>query len=365
MMTQTLPTCGIDHLLQNESLLASLAGKKIALVTNQNSLTQTYQLTAHTLAKKLGGGLRCILTPEHGWSGFVGEGIKVADGFDSTLQLPLFSLYGGDKRYLDFFQKEFIDCLIIDLQDVGLRCYTYVSTCAKLLEACADLPLEVIVCDRPNPLGSAVRGPLLDPAFRSLVGYVNTPFQHGQTMGQLLLNFNNDMGEKSLFLTVMPCQPYYEPYTYPWIPPSPNLPSWEAVLLYPALVLLEGTNISEGRGTSLPFTCFGAPGLNHHLVVDYINHLESGIQARPVTFTPQVSKFKGQDCQGVHLLLTDPLNMNAFEFGLKMLVYLKAHYSDFQWIKMAQNKDAYFIDYLVGTNSLRLGIEEDIDEKET
>jgi uncharacterized protein YbbC (DUF1343 family) len=151
---------------------------------------------------------------------------------------------------------------------------------------------------------------------------------------------------------------------YPWIPPSPNLPSWEAVLLYPALVLLEGTNISEGRGTSLPFTCFGAPGLNHHLVVDYINHLERGVQARPVTFTPQTSKFVGQDCHGVHLLLTDPLNMNAFEFGIRILMFLKAHYSDFQWINTAKNKDAYFIDYLVGTNSLRQGMEESLDEKE-
>src|SRR5258708_7344288 len=133
-MIQQPPPCGIDVLLQDETLINSLAKKRVGLVTNQNSLTQNYRLSAHALAEKLGDGLKCILTPEHGWSGFIAEGIKVGDGFDATLGLPIFSLYGGRKKFLEFFQKESIDCLVIDLQDVGLRCYTYVSTCARLLE---------------------------------------------------------------------------------------------------------------------------------------------------------------------------------------------------------------------------------------
>lgn len=359
-MTQKLPICGIDVLLQDEALLHTLAKKRIGLVTNQNALTQNYKLSAHALAAKLGNALKCILTPEHGWSGFVAEGIKVGDGFDSTLQLPVFSLYGGGKKLLEFFPQESIDCLLIDLQDVGLRCYTYISTCAKLLEACSDFPLEVIVCDRPNPLGPAVRGPALDPQFRSFVGYVDTPFQHGQTMGQLLSGVNS-----RLPLTVVPCQPYHQPFHYPWISPSPNLPSWESVLLYPGLVLLEGTNISEGRGTSLPFTCFGAPGLNNALLIDYLNSLEaSGIRARPVTFTPQASKHAGVACEGVHILLTDPLKVNAFALGIHLVHFLKEHYPPFKWEEMINKKDAYFIDYLLGTSSLRLGIEEGLDIEE-
>lgn len=331
---------GIDALLQNTSLLAALAKRNVALVTNQNALTQTYQLSAYALSEHLGKGLRCILTPEHGWSGLIGEGIKIGDGFEPHLKLPLFSLYGGNKSYLEFFRQESIDCLIIDLQDVGVRCYTYVSTCAKLIET---LSLEVIVCDRPNPLGPAVKGPLLNPQFRSIVGYVDTPFQHGQTMGQLLSPFSQS-------LTVIPCEPYHQPYAYPWIPPSPNLPSWEAVLLYPGLVLLEGTNVSEGRGTGLPFTCLGAPGLDHTLLVEYIRELNLGIEARPITFTPQAGKFAGQACQGVHLLLTDPLNVKAFELGLRIVSFLRKNYDAFQWVMY---KERYFIDDLLGTDVLR------------
>lgn len=357
-MIQTLPLAGIDALLQNESLLTSLAKRNIGLVTNQNSLTQNYRLSAHVLREKFGNRLKCILTPEHGWSGLISEGVKVGDGFDSILQLPLFSLYGGAKKFLEFFEKESIDCLLIDLQDVGLRCYTYVSTCAKLLEACANLPLEVIVCDRPNPLGPYIRGPLLDPRFRSFVGYVDTPFQHGQTMGQLLSTFNGPP------LTIIPCPSYHQPYHYPWIPPSPNLPTWDAVLLYPALVLLEGTNVSEGRGTSFPFTCLGAPGLNNRLLVDHLNCLDSGIRARPITFTPQTGKFAGRECQGAQILLVDPLNINGFELGVKIICFLKEYYSDFQWERMVRNKEEYFIDYLLGTDSLRLGIEEGLSEKD-
>lgn len=352
-MTFYRPPCGIDFLLQDDVLLSSLARKRVGLVTHQNALTQSYRLSAHALAEQIGGSLKGILTPEHGWSGFMAEGIKIGDGFDLILQIPVFSLYGGDKAYLDFI-KNHIDLLLIDLQDVGLRCYTYVSTCAQLLEACSDFPLEVMICDRPNPLGPHVRGPDLDPNFRSLVGYVHVPYQHGQTMGGLLSTVNTQLP-----LTVVPCQSYHQPHQYPWIPPSPNLPSWEAVLLYPGLVLLEGTNISEGRGTSLPFTCFGAPGLNNMLLVDYLNQMD-GIQVRPLTFTPQSGKHEDVECNGVHILLLDPLNVNAFELGLKILIFLKTHYLDFQWIG---KKDKYFIDYLLGTSFLRTAIEAGLDCK--
>lgn len=356
-MNQSLPLCGIDKLLQDESLLALLTKRRIGLVTNQNTLTQDYQLVAHALAKRLGDSLKCILTPEHGWSGFVAEGIKVGDGFDPTLGLPIFSLYGGEGKYLEFIQQNQLDLLLIDLQDVGVRCYTYVSTCAQLLEACSDLPLEVIICDRPNPLGPSIEGPSLDPRFRSLVGYVSTPFQHGQTIGQLLSDFNQSM-DRSLPLTSISCHPYHHPYQYPWIPPSPNLPSWESVLLYPALVLLEGSNISEGRGTGLPFTSLGAPGLNQAPLVAYLNQIDEGIRVRPLTFTPQAGKHKGVECQGVHIIITDFSKLKAFETGINILSFLKKDYENFVWEKMINKTDEYFIDYLAGTSSLRMAIDE-------
>ncbi len=353
-MFQALPPCGIDFLLKNEGLLENLSQKKIGLLTHQNALTQNYKPSAFVLRERLGEALRCILTPEHGWSGFIPDGIEIDHGFDSELKCPLFSLYGGDKKYLDFMRDENIEALLIDLQDVGLRCYTYVATCAQLLEACAGTSLEIIICDRPNPLGSSSKGPQLEPRYRSLVGYLNVPFQHGQTMGELLTTYNQSLGEKKLPLTVIPCQRFHQPFHYPWIPPSPHLPSWEAVLLYPALVLLEGTTISEGRGTSIPFTSLGAPGLDHLSLVNFLNEIEkSGIRARPLTFTPTSSKFKGQDCQGAHLLLTDPAQLDAFSLGIKIISFLKDHSPGFEWTPMENKKDAYFIDYLLGTSSFR------------
>ena len=362
-MSVRLPSSGIDTLLQDEALLASLSKKRVGMVTNQNSLTQHYELSAHALAKRLGPLLKCILTPEHGWSGLVREGVKIGDEFDNSLQRPVFSLYGGHKKYLEFIDDQ-LDLLLIDLQDVGVRCYTYVSTCAQLVKACSDFSLEVIVCDRPNPLGPHIRGPLLDPHLRSLVGYVDTPFQHAQTMGTLLSEFNQARNAP-LSLTVIPCQSYHQPYYYPWIPPSPNLPTWDAVLLYPGLVLLEGTNISEGRGTSFPFSCFGAPGLNKTALVDYLNNLKnSGIRARPITFTPQSGKHAGVACEGAQILLVDPLNINAFELGLKIILFLNENYPNFQWEEMINKKNEYFIDYLLGTSLFREGVEQGLNVEE-
>lgn len=362
-MSTRLPHCGIDALLQDKNLLASLSRKRVGVVTNQNALTQNYKTSAHALAERLEGRLKCILTPEHGWSGLVREGVKIGNGFDPILQLPIFSLYGKSTQHVEFI-KENLDVLLIDLQDVGLRCYTYVSTCAQLLEACSDFSLEIIVCDRPNPLGSQIRGPLLDPQFRSIVGYVDEPFQHGKTMGQLLSTFNQKI-ESRLPLTVIPCPSSHKPYYYPWISPSPNLPAWDSVLLYPGLVLLEGTNISEGRGTSFPFTCLGAPGLDNLLLVDYLNEGEdSRIRARPISFTPQSGKHEGVVCEGVQILLFDSLNVNAFALGIKIIFFLKENYPNFKWEKGGAKKDKYFIDYLLGTSSLREGIEQKVSVEE-
>ncbi|OJW51090.1 MAG: hypothetical protein BGO67_12225 [Alphaproteobacteria bacterium 41-28] len=352
-MLHKLPLTGIDFLLKDEKLLYHLAKKRIGILTNQSALTRDYKPTAQALSERLRAALTCILTPEHGWSGFIPEGVKVSDGFDSQLGLPIFSLYGMRQKSLHEID---IDTLIIDLQDVGLRCYTYTATCAKVLEACAGSSLEIIVCDRPNPLGPKQKGPALDPHYRSFVGYLDVPFQHGQTIGELLSTYNQPL---KLPLTVIPCQHDHKPYEYPWIPPSPNLPSWDSVLLYPALVFLEGTNISEGRGTSLPFTCLGAPGLDHQKLVDFINRMD-GIHARPILFTPQSGDLRGKECQGAHLFITDLNKLDSFSSGLKILEFLKRNYSPFEWTEMLDNQRGYFIDYLLGTDSYRKQLEVEI-----
>jgi uncharacterized protein YbbC (DUF1343 family) len=337
-----LPESGIDLLLEDNKTLEYLSSQRVGMMTHQNALTQTYQVSAHALQEKIGPALKCIFSPEHGWSGQVAEGEKVANGFDSHLNIPIFSLYGASSS-----QELEVDVLIIDLQDVGLRCYTYGATCAQFLDK--HSALEVIVCDRHNPLGPRQKGPPLDPAFRSLVGYFDVPFQHGKTLGELILNHNQNHE-----IRIVSCQHDHKPYHYPWIPPSPNLPTWEAALLYPALVLLEGTNISEGRGTSFPFTCLGAPDLDQESLFQFLK-TQKGIQARPLTFMPQSGKWKGEVCTGAHLLLTDYGHLEAFELGMELVAFLKNTYAPFEWIK--DKKQNYFIDLLLGSDGFRKDLE--------
>jgi len=341
---QRLPLNGVDRLLHDEGMLTRLSRQSVLLLTNQSALTQDYRPSAKALQQKIGGALKGILAPEHGWSGLLPEGEGGSDGWDAALGLPIWSLYGQKRTPFPS-----VDVIVIDLQDVGLRCYTYAATCAQMMEALGGNDTEIIVCDRPNPLGPRKAGPKLDPAFRSIVGYLDVSWQHGQTLGQLLSAFNESLGVP---LTVMPCQPFYEPYNSPWIPPSPNLPSWEAVLLYPALVMLEGTNVSEGRGTTLPFTSLGAPGLPHEGLIAFLKS-HPGVHARPLTFTPTRSKWAGQECQGVHFLVTDVQALQSYELGLDILRFLYRHYEAFEWIPGA----SYFIDSLMGTDAVRKEIE--------
>jgi len=352
-MKNKLPQTGIDTLLKDESLLQSLSQKRVALLTNQSSLTKDFVPSAYALAERLGPALTCILTPEHGWGASIAEGEKVKDDFNHTIGKPIYSLYGGDKTQLEHVLSQ-IDCLIIDLQDVGLRCYTYSATCAKLLEKLSYH--EIIVCDRPNPLGHKQQGPKLDPTYRSILAYLDVSFQHGQTLGELLTKYNQGF-DRPLTLDVISGETTYQPDKHSWIPPSPNLPSWESVLLYPALVLLEGCNVSEGRGTGLPFTCIGAPQMNSNALVDFLNEIP-GIRARPLSFTPQSGKLAGQECHGAHIILTDPLRLDAYSLGIKLIHFLKQNYPQFTWTEMERHKDKYFIDFLLGTSKIR----EDIDK---
>lgn len=362
-MSHPSPLLGIDLLLQDEDRLQHLMHKNVGLITNQSCLTKDYFPTANALQKKLGSTLKFILAPEHGWSGLIAEGVGITDGFDPHLNLPILSLYGKNKNFKPFLTENNIEVILIDLQDIGLRCYTYSSSCAKFIEACMDLSLKIIVCDRPNPLGPLQKGPLLDSTFRSLLAYLDVPFQHGYTMGQLLSNFNTTL-TKPLPLTIIPCQPFHHPYHYPWTPPSPNLPSCESVLLYPALVMLEGVNVSEGRGTTFPFTSIGAPGLNHYALVDFLNTSNKGIRARPITFTPQSGKLKDKECQGAQLFVTDLPQLDAYGLGIELLHFLKKNYADFVWTPMISSlpsngeEERYFIDYLLGTCSIRHKVNE-------
>ncbi len=336
--TRTHPPCsGIDFLLRDLRLLSKLSQQKVAMLSNQRTLTYEAIPSAVALQQILGKALVCLLTPEHGWSGSIAEGIKVPHSFEDSLNIPIYSLYGGNQGVHEFD----FDVLIIDLQDVGLRCYTYAATCTKFIETLKDQ--EVIVCDRPNPLGSDIKGPALDPQFRSLVAYLDVPFQHGKSMGELLSTYGPQ---------IISHQRIFQPYQDLWTPPSPNLPSWDAVLLYPTLVLLEGTNISEGRGTSFPFTSLGAPDLKADELIDFLNSFK-GIKAEPFEFIPQSGKLIGKFCQGARLYVTNHQELEALQLGFELVRFLKETYPRFEWV--CTNK-GYFIDSLLGTDGFRKGL---------
>jgi uncharacterized protein YbbC (DUF1343 family) len=204
-----------------------------------------------------------------------------------------------------------------------------------------------------NPLGNKVNGPLLDPDYQSLVSYMNVPFQHGKTIGQLLESHNHSL-DNSVSLSIISCPSTFNPKFNVWVPPSPGLPDWKAVLLYPGLVFLEGTNVSEGRGSSLPFKCVAAPKLEYIKLVEMLNDIqESGVKAHPFNFTPQSGKLAGQLCRGAQIHIMDYQKVDGFRMGIFLLYILFHHYPLFEW-RYAEGK--YWIDELTGNSTLREAI---------
>lgn len=350
-----LPQTGIDTLLNDGQQIEYLKGKKVALLANQSSITSDFISSAYALQELIGPSLISLFTLEHGWSAFCAAGEAINNTQETYTKLPIYSLYGPlFKENLCHLKS--IDILIIDVQDVGVRCYTYMSTCAKVLEysSLEKDSLEFIVCDRPNPLGNAIRGPEFNKEYRSLVNYVDVPFQHGKTIGTLLKNHNNSL-QNPLPLSVIPYLSPFHPDKSIWIPPSPGLPDWEATFLYPGLVLLEGTNISEGRGSSLPFKCVAAPLLDFMKFVEDLNKIpQNGIQARPFSFIPDNGKLSGQLCHGAQLHVMDYEKVNGLFFGVSVLHILFHSYPPFEW---TSTHDKYWIDELTGGSFLREAIE--------
>jgi uncharacterized protein YbbC (DUF1343 family) len=245
---------------QLSQYLTEIQNKKIGIVVNQSSVIHNTHLL-DTLVN-LGIDVNCIFTPEHGFRGSEEAGVLIEDHFDSKTGLPIISLY-GKKRKAEPADLQGIEVILFDLQDVGVRFYTYISTLTYMMEACAENNIKIIVLDRPNPNGYYIDGPLLDSAFASFVGMHPVPIVYGMTIGEYALMVN---GEKWLAnkakcdLRVIPLQNYNRNNIYRLeFPPSPNLRSWEAVYLYPSLCLFEGTIVSIGRGTEFPFEVYGHP----------------------------------------------------------------------------------------------------------
>lgn len=297
---------GIDILLAEQS--AELVGRQIGLVTNAAAVDAQYRSTIDRLASAPEVRLVALFGPEHGVRGDAQAGIAVADARDAATGLPVYSLYGAAREPTPAMLAG-IDLLIFDLPDVGARPFTYAATMVGVLRAAAREHIAVMVLDRPNPIGGVlIEGPMLEATYASFVGPFPMPMRHGMTIGELARLFNSELGIYAN-LSVVAMRGWQrddDGEAAPWVSPSPNMPTRDTALVYPGTVLVEGTNLSEGRGTTHPFEMIGAPFIDPLALTAAMNALDlPGVRFRPVWFTASASKYAGQQIGGVQLHVTD------------------------------------------------------------
>jgi uncharacterized protein YbbC (DUF1343 family) len=339
---------------------APLKGKRVGLVAHAASVTADGRHAIDVL-RALGIDLRRVFAPEHGLESRAAAGESVAGGALPATGVPVVSLYGA-KTKPDADDLRGLDVLVVDLQDAGVRFYTYASTLLLCLEAAAEAGLELVVLDRPNPLGGVLmEGPSADPGrvAPSLVSRAPGPLVHGLTFGELA-RFVNGRRARPVRLTVVAMTGWRRPMVWtdtgrPWVAPSPNLRSPEAALVYPGVCLLEATNLTEGRGTEAPFLLFGAPWMRAEAVAAAVS--APGLTLEPKRFTPVVSeaapdpKFSGQECAGLGVRVTDPHAVRPYAFGLDLVQALRRLHPEFRWNRPGA------LDWLLGTPEVREALE--------
>lgn len=320
---------GIDR-LEAEGF-APLAGLRVGLVTNGTARDGQGRRTIDALAKAQGVRLVALFTPEHGL-GAKEEG-RVDDGVDPASGVPIYSLYGRDRRPSDAALQQ-LDAFVVDIQDVGVRFFTYASTMAYVMEAAAPRGLPVFVLDRPDPIDAdIVEGPISEDGRRSFTEYFSLPLRHGLTLGELARLFNRENRIEAK-LTIIAMQNYrrnswFDETGLAWISPSPNLPSLEAATLYPGVGLVEGANVSVGRGTTRPFALVGAPWVDgNRLAQELQRRAIAGVAFEPASFTPVKDRYAGRLCHGVSLLLTDRRALDSGRLGLELVAALHRLYPD-------------------------------------
>jgi len=320
---------GVDVL--EDSQFAPLQGKRIAVITNQTGIDSQGRRSIDVLAHANGVRLVAIFSPEHGPQGLSDE--RVGSATDSATGLPVFSLYGETLRPTDNMLSG-IDALVFDIQDAGVRFYTYTTTMAYAMEEAARRRIPFYVLDRPDPLdGETIEGPMLDRDNLSFTGYFPMPVRYAMTMGELAQMFNaeNKIGAD---LHVIAMKNWhradrFEATGLAWIPPSPNLRSLNAALLYPGIEILQAGGISVGRGTDVPFEIFGAPWIDAvALAVDLNRRLIPGVRFVPTRFTPASGIYAGEQCQGISLVLTDRASFNSMLMSLEIAQTLYKNYPE-------------------------------------
>lgn len=354
MATEVL--LGVDAYIRQG--LPHLQNRRVALLTNPSGVTRGLERTADVLLRLLNSRLTTLFSPEHGPEGIDPDGAPVPSQADAESGIPIFSLYGPTRRpTLEMLSN--VDALVVDIQDVGVRFYTFTWTMTYVMEAAAEARIPVFILDRPNPLGGIIQGPSLAPGFESFVGRWPIPLRHGMTLGELARYFNEARG-LGVNLEVIPVVGWrramsWEDTGLAWVSPSPALPTLDAVRVYPGTCLIEGTNLSEGRGTALPFQLIGAPWVNARAWAQRLNALElPGVRFRAAAFIPWTSKWSGQVCRGVQVHITDPLLFDPLRVGLHLVAIARAlHPIDFAWLDGSWEGKRFHFDLLIGNDWVR------------
>lgn len=344
---------GVERLMKHEKRL--LEGKRVGLITNPTGVDSELNSVVDLLNNDPDIHLEALYGPEHGVRGDAQAGQYVDYYIDDVTGVPVYSLYGKTRKPTPEMLEN-VDVLVFDIQDVGTRFYTYIYTMALAMEAAEEKGIPFVVLDRPNPLGGkAIEGPVLDPGFASFVGQYAIPLRHGMTVGELakLFNkeFNIDADLKVVKMKGWKRNSYFDETGLQFVMPSPNMPTLETALVYPGTALIEGTNVSEGRGTSKPFELIGAPFINSTELAASLNNLNlPGVKFRAASFTPTFSKHSGKLSHGVQVHVTDRTKYQPVETGLHIVKTLKDLYPE-------DVKLTSFFDNLIGNGWIRPGIE--------
>jgi len=346
---------GLDVLITDHRDL--LAGRRVGLVTSAGAVTARLVSAVDALREVC--TLSALFAPEHGLFAHAADGAAVDSMVDRRSGLPVYSLYGETKKPTAAMLRH-VDLLLFDIQDVGVRFYTYIWTMSYVLEACAEHAIPLIILDRPNPIGGEIiEGPTLEAGYESFVGRWPIPLRHGLTVGELARLFNEERG-LGVDLRVIPAQGWTRAWWFdqtglPWVPPSPAMPKLETATVYPGTCLLEGTNVSCGRGTATPFEGIGAPWIDAYRLADAMNALDlPGVRFRPIWFTPTASKWAGETCQGVFLHVTERAVFRPLRTGLHLLSTLRRLWpTDLAWLPTSWEGRPPHFDLLIGNGWVR------------